>query len=221
MTSEPFLRRWSRLKRRPAQSRQTAKPERAAEAEPAEAPLPAAPAAGAGAKPAATVELEALPSIDALTAKSDIRAFLQEGVPAELRAAALRRAWTADPAIRDFIGIAENQWDFTDPAAIPGFGPLAPGEGVGQLVAAALGDLQTGLVSEPSPDRTGAAAAGQTAKVPSQVPGIPDGKQSLGDCGAAVEVQQNKTLAAAQHTETAADFTRSHSRRTHGRALPK
>jgi Protein of unknown function (DUF3306) len=221
VTSEPFLRRWSRLKRRPAQNRETAKPERAAEAAPTEAALPAAPAARAGAKPAATVDLEALPSIDTLTAKSDIRAFLQEGVPAELRAAALRRAWTADPAIRDFIGIAENQWDFTDPAGIPGFGTLAPGEGVGQLVAAALGDLQKGLASEPSPSRTGAAAAAQTANVSSQVPGIPDGKQSLSNCDAAVEEQQNETLAAAQHTEAAADFTRSHSRRTHGRALPK
>src|SRR5207253_3315872 len=38
--------------------------------------------------------------------------------------AALRRAWVSDPVIRDFIGIAENQWDFTNPTTIPGFGPL-------------------------------------------------------------------------------------------------
>ena len=62
--------------------------------------------------------------IDSIVAGSDIRAFLQSGVPAELTKAALRRAWTTDPAIRDFIGIAENQWDFTDPTSIPGFGPL-------------------------------------------------------------------------------------------------
>ena len=42
-------------------------------------------------------------------------------MPAELTRAALRRAWVSDPAIRDFIGIAENQWDFNDPEAIPGF----------------------------------------------------------------------------------------------------
>jgi hypothetical protein len=30
----------------------------------------------------------------------------------------------SDPVIRDFIGIAENQWDFTNPTTIPGFGPL-------------------------------------------------------------------------------------------------
>ena len=42
----------------------------------------------------------------------------------ELSRAALRRAWSADPAIRDFVGLAENAWDFTDPNAMPGFGPL-------------------------------------------------------------------------------------------------
>jgi Protein of unknown function (DUF3306) len=221
VTSEPFLTRWSRLKRKPARTRETGKGDPTPEAKPAEAPLPAAPPpTKVGAAQAPPVDLEALPSIDALTAKSDIRAFLQEGVPAELRKAALRRAWTADPAIRDFIGLAENQWDFTDPAGIPGFGPLAPGEGAGQLVARALGDLPANLASEPSPDHTGAATA-STADVLPQVTGIPDRNHNLGDCGAAVEGQQNVTLAASQHPEAAADFTRPRSRRTHGRALPK
>jgi hypothetical protein len=67
-----------------------------------------------------------LPPIDGITAASDVSAFLREGVPAELTRAALRRAWTADPAIRDFVGLAENAWDFTDPNAMPGFGPLEP-----------------------------------------------------------------------------------------------
>jgi hypothetical protein len=62
-----------------------------------------------------------LPPIDSITAFSDIRPFLQAGVPAELTQGALRSAWAADPAIRDFIGIAENQWDFNDPDGIPGF----------------------------------------------------------------------------------------------------
>jgi hypothetical protein len=56
----------------------------------------------------------------------DVTQFLRAGVPAELTRAALRRTWATDPAIRDFIGIAENQWDFNDPNAIPGFGPPAP-----------------------------------------------------------------------------------------------
>jgi Protein of unknown function (DUF3306) len=66
-----------------------------------------------------------LPPIDSIEAGTDITAFLRAGVPAELTRAALRRAWAADPAIRDFIGPSENAWDFTVPGAIPGFGPLS------------------------------------------------------------------------------------------------
>src|SRR5579863_9933071 len=71
-----------------------------------------------------TVNPESLPPIEAIGAVDDVRAFLKPGVPADLTRAALRRAWTADPAIRDFIGIADNQWNFTKPDGVPGFGPL-------------------------------------------------------------------------------------------------
>jgi hypothetical protein len=57
-----------------------------------------------------------------------------------LARAALRRAWVADPAIRDFVGIAENQWDFNDPNAIPGFGSLGPLDDVRRLVAQVIGE---------------------------------------------------------------------------------
>ena len=80
-----------------------------------------------------------LPSIDAIGVDTDIRGFLQSRVPAELTRAALRQAWASDPAIRDFIGIAENQWDFNDPEAIPGFGPLPEGYDVSGLLSQALG----------------------------------------------------------------------------------
>jgi Protein of unknown function (DUF3306) len=65
-----------------------------------------------------------LPSIGSITVDTDIVAFLKSDVPMELTRAALRRAWTTDPAIRDFIGIADNQWDFNEPNGISGFGPL-------------------------------------------------------------------------------------------------
>jgi len=84
-------------------------------------------------------DLASLPSIEAITADTDIRGFLQSCVPAELTRAALRQAWANDPAIRDFIGIAENQWDFNDPNAIPGFGPLQATDNVPALLAQALG----------------------------------------------------------------------------------
>ena len=73
---------------------------------------------------AAPFDPASLPSIGSITADTDIVAFLKSDVPMELTRAALRRAWTSDPAIRDFIGIADNQWDFNDPNGISGFGRL-------------------------------------------------------------------------------------------------
>jgi hypothetical protein len=61
-----------------------------------------------------------LPPIESIGAESDIRPFLQPGVPQELTRAALRRAWVADPAIRDFIGLSENSWDSDARDDVPG-----------------------------------------------------------------------------------------------------
>jgi hypothetical protein len=65
-----------------------------------------------------------LPALDSISAATDVRPFLAPDVPAELTRAALRRAWTTDPAIRDFVGLADYDWDFNTPGAIPGFHPL-------------------------------------------------------------------------------------------------
>ena len=67
-------------------------------------------------------DLASLPPIDSIGANTDIAAFLRPGVPMELTRAALRRAWTSDPAIRDFVGLVENGWDFNNPDAVSGFG---------------------------------------------------------------------------------------------------
>jgi hypothetical protein len=53
----------------------------------------------------------------------DVAHLLAPGVSAALAREALRRARLSEPSIRHFIGIAEAQWDFNDPAT-PGFGPL-------------------------------------------------------------------------------------------------
>jgi hypothetical protein len=79
-----------------------------------------------------------LPSLDSIGAKTNIRPFMQPCVPAGVQLAALRRAWSADPAIRDFRGLAENDWDFTLPGSINGFGDFDPNRD-GSLVAEALG----------------------------------------------------------------------------------
>ena len=92
---------------------------------------------------AVTLALEelALPSLESITELSDVTAFLKAGVPADLTRAALRRVWTADPSIRDFIGLAENSWDFTDPAAMPGFGPLEDTEQVRRMIAQVVDEI--------------------------------------------------------------------------------
>jgi hypothetical protein len=65
------------------------------------------------------------PSLDDLTAESNLAVFFRKDVPEHLRTAALRKMWSLDPAIRDHIGLAENSWDFTQPDSIPGFGSIA------------------------------------------------------------------------------------------------
>jgi len=118
MSDEEFLARWSRRKRE-AEAAVGAPPP----TEPSEAPTPAPPGT-AETLADAEVDLSSLPPIESITGGTDITAFLRKGIPPELSRAALRRAWAADPAIRDFVGLAENAWDFNDPNAMPGFGPL-------------------------------------------------------------------------------------------------
>ena len=70
------------------------------------------------------LDLASLPPIESIGGGSDIRPFLAAGVPADLTRAALRRAWSTDPAIRDFVGLSENSWDFNEPDGVPVVGLL-------------------------------------------------------------------------------------------------
>jgi uncharacterized protein DUF3306 len=132
---EDILARWSRRK---AAAR--------ASPQPTEAPAPDnAPSDGTAAAAAETpppFDLASLPSIESIGAETDLRVFLAKGVPADLTRAALRRAWSADPAIRDFIGLSENSWDFNDPGAMDGFGSLEP-EQVRKILAQMLDAART------------------------------------------------------------------------------
>jgi hypothetical protein len=124
---ENILQRWSRKKREASEG---SRPREQQNIEPTtEGPaVPPADAENTG------FDLDQLPSLESITAQTDIRDFLRTGVPADLRREALRRAWSADPGIRDFIGLAENSGDFNDPTAMPGFGPIQPSE-VARLMA--------------------------------------------------------------------------------------
>jgi hypothetical protein len=175
---EDFLSRWSRLKRESGTVDTVAGPEMS---------------------PAAAFDVAGLPSIESIVADSDIRPFLAEGVPAELTRAALRSAWAADPAIRDFIGIGENQWDFNDPAAIPGFGPLAVAEYARALETRALAGLNSAVEGL------------------RESPGEAEPPTSASD-----EVRQVAAAPADSSSESATEASPgSPARRPHGGALPK
>ena len=138
MSDKQFLARWSRRKREAKAVVNVPPPP-----EPAGTPNPAPPAAAEN-PPDAEVDLSSLPPIDSIDAATDITAFLRKGISEELSRAALRRAWTADPAIRDFVGLAENAWDFNDPNAMPGFGPLnCSAEQIDALVGRIVGGVRS------------------------------------------------------------------------------
>ena len=137
---ERFLRRWSRRKQKAAElakefAAQEPAPEKAetlaADKHVDEAVSPAEPKR----ETAEDFDVESLPPIDSIGATTDIRRFLAPGVPAELKRAALQKVWRTDPAIRDFVGLSENSWDFNDPAGMHGFGPLQLTDELKQIVA--------------------------------------------------------------------------------------
>jgi hypothetical protein len=135
-----FLQRWSRRKR----AAEDHTPDNA-DLSPDDKAVDSNAAAQGDADPLA-FDPATLPPIESITATSDIRAFLAPGVPEELARAALRRVWVIDPTIRSFVGIAENQWDFTKPDSIPGFGSLEPTPALRRAVLSLVGDApgQTG-----------------------------------------------------------------------------
>jgi hypothetical protein len=173
----------------------------------------------------ASFDPASLPPIETIGIDTDISAFLQTRVPAALTRAALRRAWSSDPAIRDFIGIAENQWDFNDPDAISGFGPLPEGYDVPALLSQALGRREdpTGVISETpeSMEQSRSAAINHEQAGPDQsVHRDFEGAQPTGNLRSLADGQDGEDAASGNdRVATADDPRRSH--RSHGSALPR
>jgi len=237
---ENFIARWARRKREAAE--ETEQTKAAGVALPAPAGAEALPPeslhseAGQTAEPA--FDLTQLPSIESITAETDIRAFLAPGVPADLARAALRRVWAADPAIRDFKGLADYDWDFTTPGAVPGFGPLEMTDELRQWVSDMVGRSITPAPQEPSvagaePDRAPAAADSATelagreaeqqqqkqpvAQVTQEVPVNTLDESRKFDQAAPPTIE----YIASQHSSENNQPSQSIARRPHGRALPK
>jgi hypothetical protein len=238
-TYEAFLARWSRRKRAAGEDQRTEQVGPSTGSAPSE--LKKSEHGEPEQKPDGDEPFDpaSLPPLDSIKAETDVTAFLRKGVPPDLTRAALRRAWSSDPAIRDFVGLAENSWDFNDPTAIPGFGPLDQSpEQVRRMVADLFGEVrqvadqvvgQAGKLADdglpaPShqtdstvfsasdvaaPDEVGMAAGQQTAE------GISLGDDDHHSAAAreegepAIALQQNDALPAPRP------------RRSHGGALPR
>lgn len=216
--SEDFLSRWSRLKRQGGahESDRPVEPDA-----PAPSPPQTVSAEGRTEKPPpapepVSIDLSALPPIEAIDAGTDIRPFLRPGVPAELTRAALRRAWSADPAIRDFVGLAENAWDFNAPASVPGFGPALSPEDARRLLAEAFkeGPAEGSLAGTPNPPEVEPGGGAPQADAGS---GGPQKLSSVGDAATHKEATEDDAERAAARPVPPAVTAR----RRHGGALPQ
>ncbi len=147
----------------------------------------------------------------------------------ELTRTALRIAWATDPAIRDFIGIAENQWDFNDPTAMPGFGPLRASDNSATLAAQTLGSAsnRTGQIAEASvsvPQATREADAiedGEPVDRHEQQTPAHSARSPADDESAGLAKEQDNGRIAREHDGAIEESDGQRIHRSHGRALPQ
>ena len=130
-----FLARWSQRKQE-AKQPEPAQADSAAETvESSGSPAPQ------GEDVTPEFDLSSLPTLEELTASTDITAFLRKGVPEHLRNAALRKSWALDPAIRNYVNPAlEYAYDWNTPGGVPGGGELGAGVDVARLVSQIMGE---------------------------------------------------------------------------------
>jgi hypothetical protein len=236
---ENFLSRWSRRKREVADETEAQTPAPSQESTAGPSPEAGRTAGETAAAPASAgttneppFDLTSLPSIDSITAETDIRAFLAAGVPPALTRAALRRVWVADPAIKNFVGLADYDWDFHTPGAIAGFGPLEMDADelrrqvmriVGQVTEPKATETADLPQSDPQPVQITGESASEHSVAPSTAPSIAEEEPPMiADETSSHEpaLQRNKDDAALQHEFKEADGPSEGGRPTRGRALP-
>lgn len=237
---EGFLARWSRKKLEPTDVEAPATPNSvddaaAVQPKPTDERGESKAAQPAQTAPTPAFDIASLPSIESITQATDVRAFLAPGVPPELTRAALRRAWVADPAIRDFVGLQENDWVFNNPTGLPGFGELPPGTDIRKLLAQVFGeaDKGTGEIDAPHPPPSTAAdtqvaaiaeeSTSQTGPLASLAP--PEAGAAGAEATAVPQLQgeivHRDNNIASQHSNSRDQAGREKIPRPHGRALPK
>jgi hypothetical protein len=225
--SENFLTRWSRRKRDPTETEQTnsAPNERDTIAE-AAIPESAKSVEAIEPPPEPPFDLKNLPPIESITAATDIRPFLAPGVPADIARAALRRAWSSDPRIRDFVGLADYDWDYHTPGSAAGFGPLEMTDELRRMVARIMGDIvDTDTPEKAREPATGAECVEETPpRAEADPPGAPGERiqpaEFHSNQGSAKALDMTAS-AASQHATPQDHVRQSGERRGHGSALPK
>lgn len=189
---EGFLSRWSRLKQGlrnepEATDAHAQRTMREAAVEQDRAPVPVK-------DRAAAFDPAVLPRIEDMTPSTPITDFLRQEVPEAMRRAALRQAWSLDPAIRDFVEVAENQYDWNVPGGAPGFGDLDPGTSIEKLLAQATGQIDA--LEEALDDADGSPAVDCP-----DLPPAADETAPSGAAGGAAEAGLASTLASTAGVE--------------------
>jgi len=217
-----FLARWSRRKLR---------------VEEVEGELPAPPVAVEGNPAAAGTletrdtlspeELASLPRPEDMTAGSDISAFMREGVPDMLRKAALRRMWSLDPAVRDYVGDARDYaWDWNVVGGVPGSGPLGPlddiSASVGRMFSAIVSPDAPSAASDTAPPEAGASQESAALGAPACDPmSVPLASHTTGCESIRGGSTEGRPLPAAPDAEPAREAAPHAPLRRHGAAIPK
>ena len=164
---------------------------------------------------AADFDVTSLPPIESIEAGTDITAFMRAGVPSELRHAALRRAWSADASIRDFVGLNENYWsDVTGPSGVAGFGDLDAGLDVKRMVSELFGENASQEAKSESSDTSPASTAVSR-------PGREEKANSSPDPNTSETAQIESTKIAATQNHSLPEQTEQRPVRRHGSALPE
>lgn len=232
-----FLSRWSRKKRGAVEEAAPAAGVAVGALTPAEATDGKSPVLPEG-KKATDVPFDpaSLPSLDSIGAQTDVRVFLQAGVPADLTRAALRRAWTADPAILNFKGLQENDWDFNDPNSMFGFGKLDADFDVERMLASVFGETPKETTNPSSVDDTireslpptdGVAANGDHREpdrvimaASDETGALPESPELVSNNPDSCIVQRTANIATQQDEPDLTNTPHTHTR-SHGGALPR
>jgi hypothetical protein len=213
---ENFISRWSRRKREAADEKsQSEQPDIADAAKETDRTASLSSEESKLAKAdSAEFDPASLPPIESIEAGTDITAFMRAGVPSELRRAALRRAWSAESSIRDFVGLNENYWsDATGPAGVAGFGDLDPGVDVKRMVSDLFGESPP-QAEHDSSNASGASAAVSRPANEAKPASVPDPNTTEGG-------RSDVTKIAASQNDPPDDAVEQRAARRHGSALPE